>query len=277
MNPTLGHIGPITLRTYTLLLDLALLVGLGTLAWNGWRLENRAVRWLDAGLSALALGLVASRAGHVAIHWNYFSLHREEIAQIWNGGLDWHAAVLGGLLGLGLYSFVAELPFRRLLDALAVPLALGAVLIWTGCLMASCAYGAEVRSLADYPTPIVMEWPDLYGIVAPRFASQYFGVALSAVLVLPAWRMGTWVRRVGVRLWAVLILLALSTFGIGYTRGDLVPITYGLRLDQLLDLGMAVLSLIGLAVMLLLPVEAASDEQPEEESLVLDEGATDAA
>jgi hypothetical protein len=39
-----------------------------------------------------------------------------------------------------------------------------------------------------------------------------------------------------VRFWLVLALLALGTFGIGFTRGDSVPMVGGLRLDQVLDL-----------------------------------------
>lgn len=258
MQPTLGQIGPITLRTYTLLLDLALLVGLVSLAWRGWRVEDAPSRWLDAGLSAVLLGLVAGRAGHVAIHWAYFTHHRDEIAQFWLGGLDWHAAVAGGLLALGLYSLIRRLSFRLLTDVLAIPLALASVLVWGGCLAASCAYGAEVRTLADYPAPVVAELPDLYGLVAPRFTTQLYGMAAGVVLVLLAWLSSLLIRRAGVRLWIVLLLLAGAAFGVGYTRGDIVPMAYDLRLDQVLDLATAGLALLGFFVSTLARDEARS-------------------
>lgn len=272
MQPTLGEIGPITLRTYTLLLDLALLVGLGSLAWRGWRVEDEPARWLDAGLTAIVAGLVAGRLGHVAIHWAYFIHHRNEIAQFWQGGLDWHAALLGGFLGLVGYCSVRRLSLRLLADTLALPIAFGSALVWTGCLLASCGYGAEVRTLADYPAPIVAEWPDLYGIVAPRFASQLYGALLGVVLLVVAWLLSIVVRRVGLRLWIVLLLLASGVFGIGYTRGDVMPVVYGLRLDQLLDLIVAGLALVGLVVSTVLPDGGWSRECP-----ALDEGAADAA
>lgn len=272
MHPTLGEIGPITLRTYTLLLDLALLAGLGALAWRGWRIEDSPARWLDAGLSALILGLVAGRLGHVAIHWAYFTHHREEIAHFWLGGLDWHAAIGGGLLGLGIYCFVRRLSFRLLTDTLALPLALGVALVWAGCLLHGCGYGAEVRSLADYASPIVAEWPDLYGIVVPRFTSQLYGVLFGVALLLPAWLMGLFVRRVGLRLWVVLVLLAAGMFAIGYTRGDVVPIVGGLRLDQVLDLAVIALGVVGLVVSVF-----TSGKERAAESFTPDEGVSHAA
>jgi len=271
MQPVLGQFGPLTLRTYTVLLDVAVLVGLAALAWQGWRVEDAPARWLDAGLSALVLGLVGGRLGHVTIHWAYFTANRNEIAEVWRGGLDWHGAVVGGLLGLGLYCFARRLSFRLVADVLALPLALGAALVWVGCLAEGCAYGAEVRSLADYPSPIVAELPDLYGITAPRFTSQLYGALLGVGLMLPAWLLGLLIQRVGIRLWAVLLPLALGVFAIGYTRGDVVPVAYGLRLDQVLDLGVAALALVGLVVTV-----ATSRESGAEEDIAPDEGAAHA-
>src|SRR5438105_15756101 len=102
MASELGQIGPIVIRTYTLLLDLAILIGLIVLAWQGHRTEGRAAAWLDAGLGALVGGLILGRIVHVAIYWAYFSEHVDQIAQVWRGGMDWHGAVLGGLIGLAL-------------------------------------------------------------------------------------------------------------------------------------------------------------------------------
>ncbi len=241
MMPTVGQIGPITIRTYTLLLDLAVLIGLATLAWQAWKLDQKPAHWLDAGLGALAAGLIAARLGHVAIHWMYFSEHPSEIWEIWRGGLDWHTAVLGGLGGLAGICRLRKLGFWQVSDVLAWSLPIGVMLTYTGCLMTNCGHGREVRSLADYPALLVAELPDLYGITVPRFSSQLYGIALGAGML----GMVALLRRWPGRLWAALALLGLGAFGIGFTRGDAVPMVGALRLDQVFDLGVAVTGMVG--------------------------------
>jgi phosphatidylglycerol:prolipoprotein diacylglycerol transferase len=239
MMPTMGQIGPITIRTYSLLLDVAVLIGLAALAWRAWQLDQKPAYWLDAGLGALVVGLVAARVGHVAIHWAYFSEHPGEIWEIWRGGLDWHSAILGGLGGLAGVCRLRKLGFWQVSDALAWGLPIGVILTYSGCLMTSCGHGREVRSLADYPTPLVAELPDLYGITAPRFSSQLYGIALGVALLSVV----ALLRRWPARLWAALALLGLGAFGIGFTRGDAVPMVGSLRLDQIFDLVIAVTSI----------------------------------
>jgi phosphatidylglycerol:prolipoprotein diacylglycerol transferase len=232
------RIGPtIIIRSYALMLDVAIIVGLLLLGvFGALEDDERPAAWVDAGLGALVGGIIGGRLGHVGIHWRYFAEHPEGIVKVWQGGLDWHGAVLVGLLALLLVCRIRGVNTRQISDALAFILPMGAALVNTGCLMVSCGHGREVASLADYRSPIVLELPDLYGVVAPRLASQLYGVAFSLLLIgvagLLAWR----IAQAGVRCWLVLALLALGTFGIGFTRGDSVPMVGALRLDQVLDL-----------------------------------------
>jgi len=244
MKPYLGSIGPIRLSTYTLLLDLAILAGLALLTWQGKRQDNRPNAWLDAGLVALIGGVIGGRLGHVGIHWAYFSEHPNEIYRIWLGGLDWHGAVAFGLIGLVLMARLRGLNVQALLDVLAFALPLGAALTFGGCLLARCAYGREVSSLADYPTWMAAELPDLYGVSVPRLLSQGYGIVLGVVLLLVTWGLSRLIKREGVVFWIGLMLLALGVFGIGMTLGDSQPMVGPLRLDQVLDLIVAGLSLI---------------------------------
>src|SRR5512138_2399460 len=151
MYPELGHIGPIVIRTYTLLLDLAILIGLGMLAWQGGRTEGKSTPWLDAGLFALVGGIIGGRLEHIVIHWAYFVEHPAEIFQIWNGGLGWHGAVILGLLSLVIGCRVTKTRFTALAGILSLALPLGAMLAYTGCLMSRCGNGREVASLVGYP------------------------------------------------------------------------------------------------------------------------------
>lgn len=248
MKPYFGNLGPIPIGSYTVLLDLAIIAGLVVLAWRGQRREGRPGAWVDAGLAALVAGVIGGRLGHVAIHWAYFVEHPAEIYRIWQGGLNWHGAIASGLVGLLVTARLRGVDWRGALDALAFVLPVGVALTFGGCLLARCAYGREVASLADYSGLVAAELPDLYGLVAPRLLSQGFGIALGAILLLIGWGLSRLIKREGVMFWLVLALLALGVFAIGYTLGDTLPAVGPLRLDQVLDLTVAVASLIAALV-----------------------------
>lgn len=245
MLSELGRIGPFVIRTYTALLDLAILAGLGIMAWQGKRIDNRPARRIDSSLAALVGGIVLGRLGHVLIYLAYFDDHTSEIVQIWRGGLDWHGAVLGGLLGLALSTRLFRLRFRQVSDVAAFILPLGATLIYTGCLMVSCGHGREVSSLSDYPPFLVAELSDLYGVNAPRLMSPLYGAVFSLLLLAATFLFAGLIQREGIRFWLVLALLGLVAFGIGFTRGDAIPMIGLLRLDQLLDLGIVLVGIAG--------------------------------
>lgn len=245
MAPELGQIGPFVIRTYTLFLDAAILLGLGILVWQGHHRDRRAAAWLDAGIATVLGGLIIGRIGHVMIYWAYFTHHVAQAFEIWRGGIDWHAAILGGIVGLALMCQIRRMRFRAVTDVLAFVLPIGALLTYTGCWMVSCGHGREVTSLADYPSVVAAELPDIYGVVAPRLASQLYGVAWSIMLLLAAYLLARSIKRSGVRAWVVLALLGIGAFVIGYTRGDDIQQVGALRLDQVLDLAIAALGLLG--------------------------------
>jgi hypothetical protein len=107
---------------------------------------------------------------------------------------------------------------------------------WWGCAAANCAYGAEVDNLSNYPGWLVTERPDVFGIPAPRYHTQQFGLILGmiglAFTALLFWR--GWFDRA--RFWLVLALLSAGMYTIGFARGDFAVIIAGWRADQWLDL-----------------------------------------
>jgi phosphatidylglycerol:prolipoprotein diacylglycerol transferase len=257
MHPELGQIGPIVIRTYTLLLDLAILIGLGMLAWQGKHIDDTPTRRLDSGLFALVGGIIGGRLEHVIVHSAYFIEHPAEIVQIWNGGIGWHGAVIVGLVFLALSHKVTRVRFVSLLGTLSLALPLGAMLTYAGCLMDRCGHGREVETLVGYPPLLVAELPDMYGMVTPRFASQLYGFVLGLLLLIVSIILARRVNRPGLRFWLVLALLGLGAFAIGFTRGDSNPMLGPLRLDQILDLVIVALGVAGSIQSMSQPIEGA--------------------
>ncbi len=251
MTPAI-HLGPVTLSTYTLLLDAGIVAGLVWLMLSARHLGRAEVsRWLNAGLATVAAGLVGARAGYVLVNWAYFHDHLGEAVQLWLGGLSWHGGLFAGVLMLIAWARWRSLPLAALADAAAPGMLLGLAAGWTGCLMVGCNYGREVFDPASPWRRLAAELPDIYGVVAPRLVSQAFaaGWALAVLVLLLLVRQG-WLPGGG-RFLLALGLFSLGLFVIGFTRGDASPPVGSWRLDQAIDLGLAVASLSGLLVALL--------------------------
>lgn len=240
-EPTLT-IGSISLSTYTTLIALGIFLSMA-MVLKGIPAGER-LKTLDILIAGFIGAMMLARAFHVILNWNYYAYNTGEILQIGQGGLDWHGAVFGAVLGMGLFSRWRGIAIPAIVNSLTLAIPLMAFMAWWGCWTASCAYGAEVASLADYPSWMVWEGRDVFGIYAPRFHTQAMGMILTSILFcftgFIIWRN----YLVGRRFWIVLSLLGLSMFLLGFLRGDYAVISNSLRLDQYLDAFVIILSWI---------------------------------
>jgi len=186
MYPVLFHIGGRAIYSYTLLLDLGLLLGLGLTYREGQRL-GLDMTALDAALLAVVGGLLGGRAGYVLAYREYFAAHPGQVLALWRGGLSFGGAFLAGLLTTMAYAALRRRPLGELLDALTPGLALGLVCGWLGCLLAGCAYGQPVDPAAGCPAWLCRDLPDLYGVSDLRYATQAIAAVWSAVTFTVVW------------------------------------------------------------------------------------------
>ncbi len=199
----------------------------------------------DVLIAGVVGALIVGRGVHVLVHWRYFADRTEEAMRLQAGGLDWHGVIVGTLLAVSFMGRVRGVRLRDLLPYLAWGIPLIALGAWAGCATAGCAYGREVPTLANYPTWLVWDNADIYGLYAPRFAVQALGIGLMSVLVMVFGLMdlrGIWKRT---RFWLALLLVGVTTFALGFFRGDDMPMLLGLRADQGLDGVIIVGSIIG--------------------------------
>ena len=227
-------LGPLSLRSFTFFLGLALAAA-AAVAMLRLRPVASPGHVVDTLLGGLLGAVAGARLAHVLLNWDYFASHTSEIVRLTAGGLDWHGALLGGLLGLALVARWRRLAVWRVLDALSPALPMLALGGWYACWAAACGYGREVDTLANYPAYAVAELPDVFGLVAPRYNTQVFGIGLAfALLVVAVLLLGT-NRLSGRRFWLVLALLGVGMFVVSFWRGDPALFAGGLRLDQWLD------------------------------------------
>lgn len=234
MRPVVFQIGSLVVRSYTLALDLSLLLAVGILAVRARRRIARVYLWLDGALLALILGVLGGRVGYVVAHWDYFQDRPDQILRVWSGGLSWHGALLGAVVGLAVGCAVRRLRFWRLADEVSLVAPLVAAGAWLGCLAAGCAYGREVQT-AHW---LVTDLPDLFGIWALRYNVQLMGIGLSLAVGFVLWALPGQLPA-GAKSGLFLLLFASGLALLDTLRADTVPIWGACRVDVLLDLAFA--------------------------------------
>ncbi len=126
VNPILVEFGPFAIRWYGLLIVTGALLGAlvaGLLARR--RGDNPEYVWNMLAV-CLFFGLIGGRLYHVfsspaggPVGWPYYRDHPIEIIAFWRGGLQGfgiYGAVIGGVLGVWLYTRLEKLSFLRWLD-----------------------------------------------------------------------------------------------------------------------------------------------------------------
>lgn len=236
MNPVVIDIGPLELRAYTVWLMGGIMLGLATLMWRAYAHNPRAVLpWLDVSLAGLGAGVIGARALHVALEWEYFVDHPDQIDQLWLGGMAWHGGLLAAVPVVWIVGRWRGVNLRAWTDALAIAWPLGMMGAWAGCRDAGCGYGYEVATLADWPGWLVAELPDVFGLYAPRLDVQAFGIRFGALLVaLALFLTGlNWLR--GLRLWLIFALSSLGLALLGFVRSDPAQMLVDHRADQVFN------------------------------------------
>ncbi|CAG0970623.1 Phosphatidylglycerol--prolipoprotein diacylglyceryl transferase [Anaerolineae bacterium] len=252
MSPILVQWGNWSISVYAACLSLGLFLALMVVGLEARACHIRSAVWLDAALAALTLGVVAARLGYAALNWTYFQQHPLEILEVWEGGLSWHAGLIGGSIGAWLIAH--RLSDRRpieLLDTFALALPIGLAFGWLGSYFSAAAYGRELYP-GDAFFWLAVDQPDLYGLVNPRWPTQLMGAAWSGLLAVGLLLTRRYSARrhdwpAGTRFWLCLAVYSLGAFAIGFTRADDVPLLGGWRVDQLFD---AVLVIAGLSQLL---------------------------
>jgi phosphatidylglycerol:prolipoprotein diacylglycerol transferase len=261
MYPTLFTIGRFSVSTYTVLLDLGILLGLLLAYVEGKRLLQDGESVLDLGLWAVVGGIVAGRVGFVLANWSVFAEDWVRALRIWEGGLSFHGALVGGLLVMAAFAAIQRGEGRasiwRYVDALTPGLALGIAFGWAACLMGGCAYGVLGEGLG------YAFLPDIYGVEASRFATQAVGLAFATVLFVGFWLLRDRWPFPGASFLTYLLLYSAGHVFLEFTRGDEALYLGAWRLPQVLDLVFVFASGAGLVALWWMGSAVAQPERAE--------------
>ncbi len=231
INPVAFTIGSLSIRWYGIMITMAVLV---LILWM-MRETKRTVGLsaepvLTGALVAMPSGIIISKLLHIIDNIVVAKLHPELVLTggvidytqhpgliFSSGGLAIYGAVLGGALGLWIYSKVSKYPFGHVSDLLAPGIILVQAIGRVGCAINGCCYGTPtslpwglVRAHpANYaPLGIALHPTEVYEII---YNLIVFGVLLKLrgrlkpdgslfllyLSLYSAWRLGIGFQRVG--------------------------------------------------------------------------------
>lgn len=112
---------------------------------------------LDLLLIIFPMSIIGARLYYVIFSgraWTFV-----EILSVWDGGLAIYGGIIGGFLGVLIYSLIKKINLLDLLDAIAVGLILAQGIGRIGCYTAGCCYGVEVtnESLQFFPFSVLID------------------------------------------------------------------------------------------------------------------------
>jgi len=107
-----------------------------------WQLDSEKL--VNAALVGFIGGVIGARLYFVALSWDTFAAHPEDIFATWKGGLSIHGGIIGGVLAGLLYLRMTKMPVLTCLDIGGVVLPLGQAIGRWGNFFNSEAFGKPV-------------------------------------------------------------------------------------------------------------------------------------
>jgi phosphatidylglycerol:prolipoprotein diacylglycerol transferase len=237
MAPILTRYGPFFLYSFTVVVGLGILAGIGLSAWQAR--ARPLPDWIDALLICLVAAVVGGRLLFVVLNGDYYRQQPAEIWLVWRG-LNEQGALIAAILALAGWCTYRGRPFFAYAGFFAPAGVLFAAFLWLACWLEGCAYGRETVI-----GPWSADLPDAFGVFAVRYQTQVAGIIVSLAAFFLVW----WLRRrVSPRwlFWLALLLVAITRLLIVPFRGDSLLLVGPWRSDLVIDGIVLILAVAGI-------------------------------
>ncbi len=108
-SPIIGHLGPVTLRWYSVFFALAVVVGVWLAVREGRRKDFSGDQIQALALWSVSGGLVGARLFHVVDRWDLYAANPIRVFYLSEGGLAVYGGLLGGVLVGVVYAWSHQL------------------------------------------------------------------------------------------------------------------------------------------------------------------------
>jgi phosphatidylglycerol:prolipoprotein diacylglycerol transferase len=256
MHPILFRIGHYAVHTYSLMLGIAFV---GSLALAYRIAKQQAGKpgaidpndVLDIGYWMIIWGVIGARLAFVLTpqDWSEYRVHPVQILQIWNGGISFYGALVGGFIALAVVCRRRGIPIMRFGDVIGPPVMLGYAIGRIGCFFNGCCYGRPTT------LPWGVRFNDEGYITPPSHPTQIYSSILSFLFLSILLRLTGKKAFDGQILFAYLLLSAIERFIMEIWRGDATSTVIwrhgaiGMTDVQFMCIGLAAVSSVALALL----------------------------
>lgn len=141
LDPIIFSIGHLHIRWYSLIVLMAIVLGVWLLAREAGRKGFKKEDIYDSAIWIVFGGLLGARLFHVLDHWHEFVADPIRMLYFWEGGLAIWGGVAGGLIVGAILARKRGWRFPRLLDAAAPGLVLAQAIRRVACVITGDAMG----------------------------------------------------------------------------------------------------------------------------------------
>ena len=144
---------------YGVLMALGILIGVWLTLREGKRKKLTEDDIMDMCLVIIPSGVVGARLYYVIFEWASYASNPIRALYIWEGGLAIYGAVIGGLIGMFIYSRVKKIRFLKLADCIAPGLVLAQAIGRWGNFFNQEAFGLPINNgeLMWFPFAVYIE------------------------------------------------------------------------------------------------------------------------
>lgn len=246
MHPYLFEIplpggGTFRLPSYGFMILIGFLVCLYLLQRRGRRMGLDPTVLFDVAVWTLLGGLAGARVFYVLHHWADYAGRLWHVFFLWEGGLAFFGALIGGVLGLLAGLWWKRLPFRRTLDVTASLVPLGHAFGRIGCFLNGCCYGKPTDAWVG------VKFPGLPEAVHP---TQLYAVGYNLIIFALLSYLLPRRRRPGEVAWLYPVFYGTARYFNEFFRGDTQAISAlgGLTVFQALCLAAVAFGVVMLAL-----------------------------
>jgi len=218
MIPDLFSFGPLTVRSYGVMLAIAFILSFFVTVRRGEKLGFDPKIVADLALTVSVSAIIISRMFYVASHWDMYSSNLLSMFAIWQGGLTQYGGMVGGVIAGVIFVRVKRLSFSQISDMCTPALALGVGIGRLGCFLKGCCFGLPAPAC---PIAVSFRPDSLAGAVfgnLPLLPTQLFASITALIMFVFTYRVLVWRGRPGALFWLFVFLHSPARFVISCMR-----------------------------------------------------------
>ena len=231
---------------YGVIMAIAIASGALLSDWLGFKYFNlKKETIIDMAPYLIIFGIIGARLYYCLMDFDFYLRFPTEIIAIRHGGISIHGAILGGILGLTIFSKRHKIPFKKLCDVSSFGLVLGQAIGRWGNFFNSEAYGMPTNlPWKLYIAPQYRQIPfQSYEYYHPAFLYEsildfiIFGILMTLLVSKKNVKEGNFAL-------IYLILYSIARIFVEFIRIDSVRFIFGLPVAIIVSMFIIVISVI---------------------------------